>query len=348
MTTELLPHDACPACGQVGQVSRITRRETMSVRDLAVEVTRVHRSCGHCGAEFESTADTDWKKEAYATYRAAKGMPSPEDIRAWRATYGLTQPEVTRLLGWGEVTLGRYENGSLQSDAHNKSLVHLMDPANLVQALENDPDAVPEAKRSAIFDKVEALVRAQRSRQMLATVVSRSASAATTGRQSFNIDRLADLVRFITTSEPVFKTKLNKLLFYVDFTVFHRLGRSITGLQYARVPFGPVPDKYETIFSSLENMGVIALEPWENGEHSGDIIRAGKGSDFTQLGDDERKIANAVCEHFSGWTATRIMDFSHEEKAWLEVSNGKLISYEEYAAELQIHARLKLPPLKRP
>lgn len=341
MSTELLPRDACPACGQVGRVTRISRRETMPVRDLAVEVTRVSRSCGHCDAEFESTADPDWKKEAYAAYRTAKGMPSPEDIRAWRATYGLTQPEVTRLLGWGEVTLGRYENGSLQSDAHNKSLVQLMDPANLVQALENDPDAMPEAKRIAIFDKVDAQVRAQRSRQMLATVVNRSALAATTGRQTFNIDRLADLVRFITINGE-FKTKLNKLLFYVDFTAFSALGRSITGLQYARVNFGPVPDKYETIFSSLENMGVIALEPWESGEHSGDIIRAGKEGDFARLTQEERRVANAVCEYFSGWTATRIMDFSHREKAWLEVPNGKLISY-DYAHHLLILSELSLP-----
>lgn len=348
MTTELLPHDACPACGQVGEVTRITRRETMPVRDLAVEVTRVSRSCGHCGAEFESTADPDWKKEAYAAYRAAKGMPSPEDIRAWRATYGLTQPEVTRLLGWGEVTLGRYENGSLQSEGNNKSLVDLMKPANLVQALENDPDAVPAAKRMAIFDKVDAQVRSERARQLLTTVVSRSASADTTGRQTFNIDRLADLVRFMTTGEGVFKTKLNKLLFYVDFTAFHNLGRSITGLQYARVPFGPVPHKFDTVFDCLQNMGAIAVDSWEEGDYSGSIIQAaGRGLNNLLLR-EEKLIANAICEHFSGWSATKVMSFSHEEKAWLNVPNGQLISYKEYAAGLQIHAQLKLPALQKP
>lgn len=347
MNKELLPNDACPACGQVGQVSRITRREAVPVRDLSVEVTRVFRSCGHCGTEFESTADPDWKKEAYAAYRTAKGMPSPEDIRAWRKEYDLTQPEVTRLLGWGEVTLGRYENGSLQSDAHNRSLMQLMDPVNLVQALESDPEAVPEAKRAAIFDKVDSLVTAQRARQLLATVVSRSAAGATTGHRAFNIDRLSALVRFITTSEGVFRTKLNKLLFYIDFCAFAELGRSVTGLQYARLNYGPVPNKFDTIFDCLQNMGTVTIESWEVGDYAGGIIRAAGPVPHDLLSREEKLIANAVCEHFNGWTAVKVMDFSHEEKAWLEVPNSKLISY-EFAKGLQIRDRLKLPPLKNP
>ena len=49
----------------------------------------------------------------------------------------------------------------------------------------------------------------------------------------------------------VLKTKLNKLLFYADFKHFKEYAVSITGARYARIPFGPAPDKYAFYFATL-------------------------------------------------------------------------------------------------
>jgi putative zinc finger/helix-turn-helix YgiT family protein len=151
---ECLKDVPCPECGQTGQVHRISRHETVSVRGLEFEVEKVLRRCNACAAEFENTKDADWRIEAYAAYRAAKGMVSPESIRAWRKEYDLKQAEVTALLGWGEVTLGRYENGSLQTEAHDKQLSDLMDPGNLARAVASTPGALSEERRAAILLRI--------------------------------------------------------------------------------------------------------------------------------------------------------------------------------------------------
>lgn len=152
--SEHLPDTTCPACGQVGRVSRFARRETVDVRGLELEVEKFLRHCEACSAEFENTRDPDWRIEGYEKYREVKGMLSPERIKAWRREYDLKQAEVTSLLGWGEVTLGRYENGSLQTEAHDKRLAELMDPSHLAAMIAAHPEAMPTERRREILARI--------------------------------------------------------------------------------------------------------------------------------------------------------------------------------------------------
>jgi putative zinc finger/helix-turn-helix YgiT family protein len=151
---EHLPEAICPKCGRDGGVSRFARRETVDVRGLEFEVEKILRRCEACGAEFENTKDPDWRVEGYEKYRKSKGMLSPEQIKGWRRAYDLKQAEVTALLGWGEVTLGRYENGSLQTEAHDKRLAELMDPNHLAAMLATHPEAVPVERRRDILARI--------------------------------------------------------------------------------------------------------------------------------------------------------------------------------------------------
>jgi DNA-binding transcriptional regulator YiaG len=81
---------------------------------------------------------------------------SPEAMIAWRKDYALSQEDVGRLLGWGDVTLGRYERGALQTESHNTQLAHLMAEGGIARALMDRPDALSEAKKSAVRTRLEA------------------------------------------------------------------------------------------------------------------------------------------------------------------------------------------------
>lgn len=58
------------------------------------------------------------------------------------------------------------------------------------------------------------------------------------------------IVYFAKRTEKLGKTKLFKLLFFLDFEHFKLTGRSVTGLQYSAWPMGPVPkdlfDEYDS------------------------------------------------------------------------------------------------------
>lgn len=156
MNETTLPEVACGACGAQGSVVRFERRGCEDVRGFKVEVTKTLRRCIACGQEFENSRDPDWRVEAYAQFRAAKGWATPEQIVEWRKRYDLSQEDVGRLLGWGEVTLGRYERGALQTEGHNTQLAQLMAEGGIARALSERPDALPAAKRAALRRKMEA------------------------------------------------------------------------------------------------------------------------------------------------------------------------------------------------
>lgn len=85
--------------------------------------------------------------------------------------------------------------------------------------------------------------------------------------------RLGQLVAWLAKTCPdMFKTKLAKLLWLVDFGHFRRQRISITGLAYARLPFGPVPDHFQILLGSLEEMGVVQLVERIAGPYSGEVI----------------------------------------------------------------------------
>lgn len=126
MSPERLHGVTCGGCGEAGRVFRLARAEQVGIRELSFVVNRVLRRCDACGGEFESSRDPDWRTEAYARYRAAKGMVTPEALRAWREGQGLSAGELAGILGWRELTVLRYEAGSLQTADHDAALVILM------------------------------------------------------------------------------------------------------------------------------------------------------------------------------------------------------------------------------
>ena len=56
---------------------------------------------------------------------------TPAQMRALRARYGLGQRAFSLLLGWGEITLHRYERGAVPDAAHDAQLRMADDPGNV-------------------------------------------------------------------------------------------------------------------------------------------------------------------------------------------------------------------------
>lgn len=56
-------------------------------------------------------------------------------------------------------------------------------------------------------------------------------------------------------------TKLNKLLFYCDFTAYRQLGQSITGHGYQKLQFGPAPKAMLPIRGTRLSSWAIHPEP---------------------------------------------------------------------------------------
>ncbi len=142
----------CPSCERETELVHIQKVEEINVKGemIPVEVDRFR--CVECGEEFDNPSPAyDPLALVYREYRRRKGMIQPEQILAFREKYNLTQKELSDLLGFGGATLSRYENGTLQDEAHDMILRLVLEPDNLQRIIEERPGVLSEAKRQRIL-----------------------------------------------------------------------------------------------------------------------------------------------------------------------------------------------------
>jgi putative zinc finger/helix-turn-helix YgiT family protein len=326
----------CPNCEKETELELARRLEDLNVRGEAIKVEVTYYKCKSCGEEFEDPhSDEDPLDKAYREYRRRHGMMQPEEVRDFRKRFGLTQNEMSRLLGWGGATLSRYDNGALQDETHEKTLRLAMDPRNLLKLIEGAPDALSNEKRNRLISELRAAEEETCSLEMIYEErFAKYEADELSGYRRLDLAKLFNAILYFCKGGAL-KTKLNKLLFYADFKHFKDYAVSITGAKYAHIPFGPAPDKYALYFATLIENGAIKVEEIVIGEFIGEEFISAKEPDFSLFSDSELKILATVKEYFKDFTAKRITDFSHDEKAYKETAPGDIISY-EYASDLKL------------
>ena len=97
--------------------------------------------CKNCKTKlFHEQLDRENQKRSFDKFREKKNILSVKEIQDIRKKYQLTEKEMSRLLGWGEITYHSYEKGSLPDQTHNNQLRLIKEPANVKVLLENNSD----------------------------------------------------------------------------------------------------------------------------------------------------------------------------------------------------------------
>lgn len=325
----------CPNCEKETRIELIRTKEPLTVRGEEIIVEAEFFKCLECSEEFENTRSADPLEVAYWEYRRRHGMLQPEEIRDWRKSLGLTQRELSALLGWGDATLSRYENGALQDEAHEKMLRLTMQPHNLLELIKKSPDALNGEKRKKLIEELSAVeAEACSFDRIYEEQFGKYVADDLSGYKKLDLYKFSNVILFFC-QEGQLKTKLNKLLFYADFKHFKEHTVSITGARYAHLPYGPVPDDYDFYFASLRKKGYLSVDEVQVYQYHGEFFTSQKRPDLNLFSDSELRTLEEVKEFFKDYSASQIKDFSHREQGYLKTSNREIISYKE-AMSLQI------------
>lgn len=327
----------CPNCEKETWQIFIDRVEQINIRGEMVPIHLEYFQCEACGEDFEiPRLENDPLDVAYREYRNRKGMIQPEEIKKFRKELGLTQKNFSKILGIGIATLNRYENGALQSEAHDRSIRLCMQPANLVKILEQKPELLSESTRSRVIQ----LLQGERRDcgDLLEEAIEQFGSyspSLLSGYVRFDVNKLFQTMKFFCYRDRVVKTKLMKLLFYADFKHHKEQGTSISGARYAHATHGPVPDRFET--------WLVAISEWEKqitsmeqtfGDYVGEVYTS-DAPDWSVFSTSELAALTLVKNKFQKYSASQIREFSHLEKGYQDTRDGEIISY-QYAMDLQI------------
>jgi len=327
----------CPNCeAETGQ-SFVEKIEQFNIRGESIPVQLSFYHCQECGADFEiPNPNYDPVDEAYREYRRSKQMVQPDEIKKFRKELGLTQKELSEILGFGIATLNRYENGALQTEAHDQIIRMCMQPKNLLKILADKPGMLSETTR----DRLSRVLRSsdQSGGDLLEDLIEKYGNYPPTilsGFIRFDIQKFFQSIKFFCYPEGVVKTKLMKLLFYADFKHFKQNGISITGTRYAHAPHGPVPDQFATWLTALaEWQKEITIQEQVIGEHVGEIYLC-QVPDWSVFSTSELAALATIKQMFQPYTARQIREYSHLEKGYQATKDGELISY-QYAQDLKL------------
>ena len=330
----------CDECGKEVETKVVTQKECYDVCGEQIEVDAQVLVCADCGEElFCEELDSATLVSAYNEYRRRHKLLLPEEIKKIREQYGLSQRSFAKLLNWGDKTICRYENGSVQDKAHNSLLLFLRNPKNMRTYLMENEIAIDEKQKIRLLDTVEKLENnaEYRAERVFFEKIFSKVPCEENGFKGFDYEKLCAMVLFFAHKSPeLLKTKLMKLLNYSDMIYYKENGVSMSGLRYAHLPYGPVPENFDILFGrmSIDNIAHIEVI-YENGYEKHQVIPE-KAIPDNILSAEELEVLERIYDKFKDFGSVEISNYSHKEKGYSATKQGEIISY-SYAKDIQLN-----------
>lgn len=289
------------------------------------------RNCAEEENEFETGSMTNENMMAARNaYRTAHGLLTSDEIIEIRESYGLSQVDLARLLGWGEATISRYESKAIQDEAYDNMLRIIRDnPLKAIEFLDKNQDKFSGMKRAQIRarmeEKLDLYGREFLTRQALESEYVRfSQPSEWNGNHTLDIDKLESIISYYAERvENLYKVKLMKMLWYADALSFQVWNRSMTGLVYRHEVMGALPVGHYRMMS-LANLNIREEEGYDAASYH---FYSNKALDMTCISGEEAEILDRVIDKFKSFSASEIVNYMHEEQAYKETDPGEIIPY---------------------
>jgi len=154
------------------------------------------------------------------------------------------------------------------------------------------------------------------------------------GGRAFSKEKLGAMMAYIASKgHDIYRTNLNKLLFYSDMTAYYLRGQGISGALYLNMPYGPVPEGVDEVANELASTGVISrMSAPEFGSAAQRIVKGEQPA--PDLTPDEIATVDWVLSTYGNMSASEISEYSHKEKAYKFTRPLEPIAY-EYAKFFQ-------------
>lgn len=330
----------CDACGKEVATKIITRQEKLNVCGEEIIIDTQILVCAECGEElFCEELDSKTLVNAYNEYRRKHKLLLPEEIKKIREQYGLSQRSFAKLLNWGDKTICRYENGSIQDKAHNSLLLFLREPENMRTYLTENEVTLDERQREKLLDTVDKLEQDTEyrvGRRFFDLFFSRI-PCEENGFKGFDYEKLCAMVLFFAhKNSELLKTKLMKLLNYSDMIFYKENGISMSGLKYAHLPYGPVPENFDMLLGKMSADHIAHIEIlYDNGYEKHQVIPECEIPEEI-FSDEELAVLERIYVKFKDFGSVDISNYSHKENGYCASKKGEIISY-SYAKDIQLN-----------
>lgn len=332
MLVERIERD-CPVCGDVHSVEKRVRETQAIFKSEVINYEEVYFVCNQSDDENEfvpaKVMNSNLLKVRDA-YRVTKGLLTSNEIFEIRSYYGLTQSEFAAMLGWGEVTVTRYESKTVQDETYDSVMRMVYENSLLaLEFLDKHKEGFTDERyneiRSNIKEKLDVNSHMYLKMQEIKSLYTKyEESSDFNGFKILDVKKLADVMGYFANEVSyLYKVKMMKLLWYADAVYFKRHGHSITGLVYEHMTYGALPIGFSEILSA-PTIEVIEEMNYEDISYR---ILPKENVLFEAFSEEELDVLELVANKFKDYRSRQIVDYMHEEKAYLNTVDHEIIPF---------------------
>lgn len=158
--------------------------------------------------------------------------------------------------------------------------------------------------------------------------------------------KLYDIILYICNEIPKFDNgalKINKLIWFIESEYYRKHEKTITGVEFAALPHGPVMNGYTRIFNEMEKMGYFSID---KGDYR-HIFSPKKNTSLDGLEASEKLVAQEVVAGLGELGEQALENLSHSDAYYITLhenshSKGKLIDMDLVLLET---SPLENPPM---
>lgn len=294
-----------------------------------IEFYSKRRFCSKCNnLVYDEELDNEASKKAIREKNKILGV-DPDKIIALRKKYNLTQEQFSKIIGCAKKTLISYEQGtSVPNDIYIVTLKMLLENPNIIKPMiESNLSRYSQEEYQKITSKLSIIYEEEDNKK------ENQELSKYNGYTEYSLSKVKNLILYLSQN-TILKTKLLKELFYCDFISYKNIGKSITGLEYKKYQFGPVPRNYEQILNKLIQSKSISLNLIIDSDYECNQISSIEKPNTKDFAKEELDIINRVIKYFKNYSSKKIVDYSHKEKAFTDTKENNLISY-DYAFDIE-------------
>ncbi|MDP3063100.1 MAG: Panacea domain-containing protein [Chloroflexota bacterium] len=150
--------------------------------------------------------------------------------------------------------------------------------------------------------------------------------------RAYNPGKMQEAIQFFCDrirNGTLGRTKLAKLLYFLDFDHFERYGRPVTGATYVHWQKGPYPKQMRQVLLQLREQGLVV----ESKEQAGPYVQfayhlaQGVAPSIKVFSQTELSTLIDVADKWEKQTAAEIVAATHGEAPWIATGDNEEIPY---------------------
>lgn len=141
------------------------------------------------------------------------------------------------------------------------------------------------------------------------------------------------ILLYLRINKFITKTKLAKLLYFADFAWYYSHLKSMSGMEYRKIQYGPVADTYFRLIDELSDAGELNIKFTDEGAMHISETKAGKKHALDQISQEESDLMQKINLKWKGRRTAEIVSFTHKQMPYMFADDNEIVSYEVFGQE---------------